>query len=175
MSTAAAAQLAMTINFITLIILAVWRFAPWSAGRSLVDAMWPLVAIHTGRTVALQLYSSQANGYDISDGVRDQIIWGDQLGAVLAVATLLALWKAPALVRPAGWALVIVTVIDLANALVAGIRNDLLGEATDVSWLILTFYVPLLWVSIGLIAWLLATRADESRTAGHNPREEMLA
>ena len=161
METGAAAQLAMSANFVTLIVLAVWRFVPWARTRSPVDALTPLVAFHGGRTVALQLYSAQANGYDISDGVRDQIVWGDQLGALLAIVMLVCLWRAPKLARPVGWALVVATVIDLANALVAGIRNDLLAEATDVSWLILTFYVPGLWVSIGLVAWLLATRAGE--------------
>ena len=56
----------------------------------------------------------------------------------------------------------IATVIDLANALIGGLGADLLELATDVSWLILTFYVPLLWVSTGLITWLLITRNDET-------------
>ncbi len=162
MGTGAAAQLAMSINFITLIVLAVWRFVPWARGRSLVNAMWPLVAIHCGRTIALQLYSAQANGYEISNQARDEIIWGDQLGAILALATLVALWKAPKFARPLAWILVVATVIDLANALIVGIQNELLAAATDVSWMILTFYVPLLWVTIGLVAWLLWTRRGQA-------------
>ena len=168
MSTGAAAQLAMTINFVTLIVLALWRVVPWTRDRSIVDALVPFVAFHTARTVALQLYSAQQNGFEVDDGVRNQIIWGDQLGAVLAIATLVALWKAPRLALPLGWVLVVATVIDLANALVAGIRNELLAGATDVSWLILTFYVPGLWVSIALVAWLLATRGSELGTSVRN-------
>ena len=162
MTTGAAAQLAMSMNFVTLIILALYRFVPWSRSRSLGDALTPLVAIHTGRSVALQLYSAQSNGFEVSDGLRNEIIWGDQLGTVLAILTLLALWKAPTLVRPVGWLLVVATVVDLANALIGGIREELMARATDVSWMILTFYVPLLWVSIGLVAWLLATRSGEA-------------
>jgi hypothetical protein len=30
-----------------------------------------------------------------------------------------------------------------------------------VSWLILTFYVPALWVSVALVAWQLWTRRDK--------------
>ena len=168
MDTASAAQLAMTASFATLIILAVWRYVPWARSRSITDALVPLVAFHCARTVALQLYSAQDNGFDVSDSVRDQIIWGDQLGAALAIATLVCLWAAPRAVRPVGWLLVVATVIDLANALIAGIREELLADATDVSWMILTFYVPGLWVSIGLIAWLLATRADELTAAPAN-------
>ncbi len=159
MSTDAAAQLAMTANVATLIVLARWLFVPWSRRQNLATALLPLVAIHTGRTVALQLYSAQANGFDVTDSTRNEIVWGDVAGAALAVVTLILLWLAPRYARPVAWVLVVATVVDLANALIEGIRESLLGKATDVSWLILTFYVPLLWVSIGLIAWLLATRS----------------
>lgn len=172
MNTEIAAQLAMTFNFATLAVLAVWLFVPWARAQHVVVALTPLIVVHTARTVALQLYSSQANGYEISDRVRDEIVWGDQLGFALALVTVVLLWRAPALARWSGWALVAATVVDLANALVRGIENDLLGKATDTSWLILTFYVPLLWVTIALAAWLLATRGRElgaapgSRDAG---------
>ena len=165
MDTGTAAQLAMAANFATLIVLAVWRYVPWARERSVTDALVPLVAFHCARTVALQLYSAQGNGFEVSDSVRNQIVWGDQLGALLAIATLACLWVAPRAVRPIGWLLVVATVVDLANALIAGIREELLADATDVSWMILTFYVPGLWVSIGLITWLLATRAHELTAA----------
>lgn len=42
--------------------------------------------------------------------------------------------------------------------------NDLLAGANGVAWMVLTFYVPLLWVSIVLVAWLLVTR--RAATAG---------
>ncbi|MDH4118999.1 MAG: hypothetical protein OEW30_16580 [Acidimicrobiia bacterium] len=157
MSTDAAAQLAMTLNFVTLIVLAAWLYVPWARRRSLVAALTPLVAVHTGRTVALQLFSSQAAGYPISDALRDEIVWGDQLGFVIALLTLVALWRAPKLARPLTWLLVVATVVDLANALIGGLAEEILGAATDVSWLILTFYVPLLWVTTGLMAWVLLT------------------
>lgn len=151
----------MSLNFITLIVFALWLFVPWARRRPLAAAITPLVIIHTGRTVALQLFSSQANGYDIPDRVRNEIVWGDQLGWLLALLTLIAMWLWPRVAKPIAWALVIATVIDLANALVTGLRNDLLGRATDVSWMILTFYVPALWVSTAVIVWLLATRSSE--------------
>lgn len=162
MSTDAAAQLAMTVNFATLVILAIWKYVPWSRERPLAVAATPLVAIHTARTVALQLYSSQANGFEVSDSTRNEIIWGDFVGAALALVTLLTIWLAPRYLRPIASILVIATVLDLANALIEGIREELLGKATDVSWLILTFYVPLLWVTIGLLGWLVLTRGDEA-------------
>lgn len=161
MNTEIAAMLAMSLNFVTLVVVSLWLFVPWARRTTFTRALTPLVIVHTGRTVALQLYSSQANGFDITDSVRNAIVWGDQLGYLLALLTLVALWRVPRFVRPLAWALVVATVVDLANALIQGIRADLLGKATDVSWMILTFYVPMLWVSIGLIAWLLIGRRPE--------------
>jgi hypothetical protein len=42
-----------------------------------------------------------------------------------------------------------------------GIREHLFDKATDLSWLILTFYVPALWVSVALVVWRLWTRRGE--------------
>jgi hypothetical protein len=47
------------------------------------------------------------------------------------------------------WVFVAETVLDLANSTIAGIREELFSTASGVTWLILTFYVPLLWVSLG--------------------------
>ena len=151
----------MVLNFATLIVLALWMFAPWAKRVSVAAAVAPLVILHTGRTIALQLFSSQANGYDIPDTIRDQIVWGDQLGFLLAFLAMLALWLRPRLAKPVVWLLVIATVLDLTNALIGGLNHELLGKATDVSWVILTFYVPALWVSTGLMLWLLLTRRGE--------------
>jgi hypothetical protein len=41
-----------------------------------------------------------------------------------------------------------------------GIREDLFDRAADLSWLILAFYVPALWVSVALVAWRLWTREE---------------
>ncbi len=162
-----AAQLAIVLNFVTLIVLALWKFVPWARERSVVEALTPLVVIHTGRTVALQLYAAQADRLAIPDTLRDQIVWGDQIGFLLALLTLIALWRRSNLGKPLAWLLVVATIIDLANALITGIANDLLGLTTDVSWLIVTFYVPILWVSIALIAWLLITRGREDWAVEH--------
>jgi hypothetical protein len=155
MDSATAAGLAMTFNFITLAVAAIWLLAPWARRRPGIQAVIPFLWLHTGRTIALQLYSSQAAGFAISDGLRDQIVWGDQLGFALALASLLVIWLRPALARPVLWLFVIATVVDLGNALIGGVREDALAQATDISWIILTFYVPALWVSVALVAWIL--------------------
>jgi len=54
-------------------------------------------------------------------------------------------------------------VADLGNALVVGLREELFERATGVSWLILTFYVPALWLTTALTAWQLMTRSERRR------------
>jgi hypothetical protein len=73
----------------------------------------------------------------------------------LALATLYALRYRWRVAIPLAWVFVVATVIDLGNAPVMGIRDDLFDKAADLSWLILTFYVPALWVSVMLVAWRL--------------------
>src|SRR4029453_4544623 len=104
---------------------------------------------------------SQAFGFAIPDGTRDAIVYGDLLGMALALATLSALRFRSRLAVPLAWVFVVATVLDLGNAAVAGIREELFDKAADVTWLILTFYVPLLWVSVVLVAWSVWTRRRE--------------
>jgi hypothetical protein len=41
------------------------------------------------------------------------------------------------------------------------VNEQLFATAPAITWLILTFYVPLLWVSLGLIVWQLYSRQRE--------------
>jgi hypothetical protein len=53
-TTTGAALLAMTLNVVTLIVLALWLHVPWARDRDIDQAPTPLAVIHIGRTVALQ-------------------------------------------------------------------------------------------------------------------------
>jgi hypothetical protein len=154
----AAALVAMALSFVVFATAAAWYAVPRMRAVALAAAITPLLWIHTFRYVALQLISAQEFGFGIPNSTRDQIVYGDLVGMVLALATLYALrfrWRSAI---PLAWVFVVATVLDLSNAAVMGIREDLFDKATDVSWLILTFYVPALWVSVVLVAWRLWTR-----------------
>ena len=99
--------------------------------------------------------SAQEFGFAIPDLTRDEIVYGDLIGMGLALATLYALRYRWRVAIALAWVFVVATVLDLSNAAVMGIREDLFDKAADVSWLILTFYVPALWVSVVLVAWRL--------------------
>lgn len=105
--------------------------------------------------------AAQAEAIGMPADLRNQIILGDQVGFLVAVVTLVLLATRNDLAKPLAWVLVAATAIDLGNALIGGIGANLLGRTLDLSWLILTFYVPVLWGSIALIAWLLVTRGRE--------------
>lgn len=167
----AAALLAMVLSFVVFTTAAAWYAVPRMRAVALAAAITPLLWIHTFRYAALQLTSAQEFGFAIPDPTRNQIVYGDLIGMGLALATLYALryrWRLAILLA---WVFVAATVIDLGNAAVMGIREDLFDKAADVSWLILTFYVPALWVSVVLVAWRLWTRQESgSLTVQMRPR-----
>ena len=160
MDPTAAALVAMILSFVVFGTAAAWYAVPRMRAVALGAAITPLLWIHAFRYVALQLFSAQEFGFAIPDPTRDQIVYGDLLGMALALATLYALRYRWRYAIPVAWVFVVATVLDLGNAAVMGIREDLFDKATDVSWLILTFYVPALWVSVVLVAWRLWTREE---------------
>jgi hypothetical protein len=151
MGLTAAALLAMLLSFVVYGTGAAWYAVPRMRAVALGAAITPLLWIHAFRYVALQLFSAQAFGFAIPDLTRDEIVYGDLIGMALALATLYALRYRWRLAIPLAWVFVAATVIDLSNAAVMGIREDLFDKAADLSWVILTFYVPALWVSVVLV------------------------
>jgi hypothetical protein len=160
MSLTAAAAVAMSASFIVGVFAAVAYVAPWLKTRPWPEALTPLVAVHLFRHVALQLFSAQRFGFDISNAGRDEIVLGDLIGISLALLAIAAIRFESTLWKMATWLFVVATVADLGNALVVGLREDLFARASGVSWLVLTFYVPALWVTTGLVVWQLVTRPD---------------
>jgi hypothetical protein len=156
-----AALAAMILSFVVFGTAAVWYAIPRMRVVELGAAISPLLWVHAFRHVALQLFSAQAFGFAIPDPTRNAIVYGDLIGMVLALATLFALRYRWRFAIPLAWVFVVATVLDLGNAAISGIREELFDKATDVSWLILTFYVPALWVSVALVAWRLWPRRGE--------------
>lgn len=156
MTTTVAIGVAMTLSFAVCVLGALWYVVPWMNKHPDGIAFGPLLGVHALRIVALQVYSAQQAGLQISERLRDQIAWGDVAGAVLAMLTLAALrYGSQRQFRTLAWVFVAATIIDLVNALVGGMRENLLGQAAGVTWLILVFLVPALWTSLALIVWRL--------------------
>jgi len=161
MSLMSAAALATVLSFAIFVVMAVWYVAPWLASVNRAEALVPLLWVHAFRHIALQIFSAQKFGFAVSDGARDEIAAGDVTGMILAVISIIALRTRVRIATILLWVFVAETVFDLVNATVAGVREELFATASGVTWLILTFYVPLLWVSLGLIVWQLVSRRRE--------------
>jgi hypothetical protein len=156
-----AALLANTLSFVLSLLIAVWYVAPWLRSRNRVTALTALLWFHAFRYVALELFSAQRAGLPIGDGLRNDIAYGDVIGAALAVLAIVALryrWRSAIALT---WLFAVATLLDLSNALAGGIREQLMAEVHDVPWLVLCFYVPALWTSLGLIVWQLVARSRE--------------
>ena len=145
----------MSASFVVFIVVAFLYVMPWARTVDTREAMAAFLGVHIFRHVALQLVSAQHFGFAISDAGRDEIVYGDLIGTVLALTALVAVNRQWKMWRPLTWLFVVATMVDLANALVVGLHEELFAQAQNVSWLILTFYVPLLWVTLGLVVWVL--------------------
>jgi hypothetical protein len=162
-----AAVLASILSFIMFAVMAVMYVAPWLATKPRAEALTLLLWVHAFRHVALQIYSAQQFGFAVSDGARDQIATGDVTCMALAVMSIIALHYRVRMTPVLVWVLVAATISDLVNATIAGTREQLFATASGLTWLILTFYVPLLWVSTGLIIWQLYSRRREPLALAH--------
>jgi hypothetical protein len=160
MNLTAAALIAQVISFVVFITAAAW-YAPWLKRRPLNQALPVLLWVHAFRGVAMQIFSARKFGFAITVGLARQIAWGDVAGAVLALACLWLLRYRSQWARPLLWVFVAETVIDLANATVQGVHQMAFTTANSVTWVILNFYTPLLWVTIVLVAWRLSRGAAD--------------
>ncbi len=156
-----AALIANSLSFVLCVMAAAWYVVPWLKTQERAAALAPLLWLHAFRHVALQIFSAQQAGFAVPNDLRDQIAYGDVLGMALAVAALIALRYHSRLAIPLVWVFVVETMIDLSNAMAGGMREGMMAIANGVTWMILTFYVPVLWTSLALIVWQLWTRRGQ--------------
>jgi len=161
MSLTLAAEIATALNFFIFTLAAVWYVAPWLGRQQRAAALTPLVWVQVFRDIALQIFSAQHFGFLVSSPTRDMIAYGDVAGTIIALIALVALRYRAGIAVHFAWILVLETVVDLLYGTVAGLHEQLFEKAFGVTWMILAFYVPVLWVSLGLIVWQLYARRDE--------------
>ena len=68
------------------------------------------------------------------------------------------------------WLLIAGTLFDTVTNIRGGMQEQLFGAAGGVTWLILAFYVPLVIVSLVLLAWQLYARRGEALTSADQIR-----
>jgi hypothetical protein len=156
-----AAALASLLSFVVFVLIARWHVVPWLRARERANALVPLIWVHAFRHVALQIFSAQKFGLAVSSSARDEIAYGDLLGMIIAVAAIVALRYRARIAIPLVWLLAAEATVDLVNATILGACERLFTAASGVTWLILTFYVPVLWISLVLIVWQLMVRQGQ--------------
>jgi hypothetical protein len=152
---------AITISFIYCIAAARWYVIPWLRSVARAKALVPLLWVHVARYVALQIYSAQNAGLPVPDGIRDHIAYGDVLTSLLAFASIALLRHRAVIAVPVVLVMSAVGILDLFNSTADGIATNMLAHASGLTWLILNFYVPVLWVTHILILWQLIARRGE--------------
>src|SRR5215471_8791354 len=126
MDTRSAGLTANALSLVVFILIARWYAAPWLRTKSRATALTVLLWVNAFRFVALELFSAQQAGLAIPDRLRDEIAYGDVAGAILAVICIFALRRRSRTAIPLIWILAGATFLDLANALLGGIRNQMM-------------------------------------------------
>ena len=158
----AALGLAQVMSMVVFVTIARWYLVPWLRARDKATALSALLWPHVFRYVALQSYAAQHAGFPISNEGVSRIVYGDVGGMIIALAAIVALRHRSRAAIPLVLLLVTTTVIDTFLNISGGIRENLFGAATGVTWMIVAFYVPMLMVTLGLIVWQLYSRRSES-------------
>jgi hypothetical protein len=162
MNTTIAIILAQSLNLAAFIFLAFWYAVPWLKSSSRVNALTALILVHLGRTLALQLYSSQQAGMVVPDGFRDHLVVGDVAGWALALIILICLRYRARFTIFLIWVLIAETIIDMGSGTLDGLRTNTMGNLWGTTWLVVAIYVPLMMVSLGLTVWQLLSRCQET-------------
>jgi hypothetical protein len=88
----------------------------------------------------------------------EAVAYGDLATSVLAVITLLALRARLGFAVALVWLTNVVGFVDLANALVGGVRHDIARLGMGSFWYVVTILVPILWIAHVLTFALLLRR-----------------
>lgn len=163
MDLANANLIAMLVSFVAAVTVGAWYLAPAVRRRPFGSAVILLLWFHAFRHIATQIFSaSDVGGLEATENAQRAIAYGDLATAILAIAAMWAIHQRVAFGRYLAWLATIVGAADLVSATAVGLDQKLTDTATDLSWLILAFYVPFLWVTAALLFWQLYTRRHES-------------
>ena len=143
-------------------LIAIWYVVPRLSKQPRVEALIPLIVLHTFRTVGLVFLFPQVTGGALPPGFAVPAAYGDLLTTGLAWLSIFALRLRPGWALPLVWLFNLVGIADLLFAMYQGAVTGLPFFQLGVAWLLLTFYVPLLLVSHVIVFWLLLRAAPSA-------------
>jgi len=145
-------------SFLVFGLLAWWFVWPWLKSVNRTTAFTALTFVHALRPIGATVLVASVAGTALPRDFAEAVAYGDLVTSVLAIVTLVALrvrlGSAIALV----WLTNIVGFVDLLNALIGGIRNDIARLGMGSFWYVVTILVPILWIAHILAFALLARR-----------------
>lgn len=131
---------------------------PWLLSRPLPDALFPLLLYHATRVVGLGFLSPSVTGAPLPDALSVAPAVGDLAAAVLALLACAALHYRMRGALALVWAMNIVGLADLVNAIVQGVRLHFPTYPLGPMWFVPTFLGPTMIVTHVLMIWLLLRR-----------------
>ncbi|WP_158913351.1 hypothetical protein [Caulobacter sp. S45] len=139
----------------------VFLIAPRLKRLSRADALIALLSVHVFRVVALFVIQAQHDGYRISNIAVTEIVVGDLVGAAIAAVSIALLRKGARLGVLFSWLLILETIVDIAVGVHRKILEPVSVGVTGPLWPVLAFFVPLMIVTLPLLAWQLIARRKE--------------
>ncbi|THD57470.1 hypothetical protein [Phenylobacterium sp.] len=136
--------------------------APRLNRLNLADALSLLLSVHVFRVVALFVIQAQHDGYQISNTAVTEIVVGDLAGAAIAAVSIMLLRKGARLGVLLSWLLIFETVIDIAVGIHRKVLEPIRVGVAGPLWPVLAVFVPLMIVTLPLLAWQLITRGKDS-------------
>jgi hypothetical protein len=157
--------LSVGVSLLSFTLIMVWYIVPRLSKQPRVQALLPLVLLHTFRSAGLVVLLPQVMGGAVPPVFAVPAAYGDLLTAGLALLAAFMLRLRPGLALPFVWLFNLVGITDLLFAMYQGVVIGLPFFHLGVYWYIPTLYVPLLLVSHVIVFWFLL-RAAPSTQAG---------
>jgi hypothetical protein len=154
-------QLQIVVMILLFALTAAWYWAPRLAGRSLGDALIPLLLVHLTRVLGLTLLVPTVVDPNLPRDFADQAAYGDLIAAGLALLSIVALRTRQRFALAVVWVFTLWGVGDLVNAFVQGDRIELGRYQLGAGWYIFTVMVPALLVTHFMVAARLVRHARE--------------
>jgi hypothetical protein len=145
-------------SFVVFGLLAWWFVWPWLRSVDRTTAFTALTFIHALRPIGATVLVASVAGTALPRDFAEAVAYGDLATSVLAVITLLALRARLGFGIALVWLTNVVGFVDLANALVGGVRYAIARLGMGTFWYVVTILVPILWIAHVLAFALLLRR-----------------
>ena len=156
----------IAISFVVWGIISARYIWPELRTRQRIEALLPLLILHSFRFVGLAFLVPGVVSPDLPSSFAHSAAYGDIIAAILALLSLLLLSGRAGLVVT--WIFNLWGSADLLNAFYQANHAGLLAGQLGATYFIPTVVVPLLLITHGLVFWILLQKQNESTMQTHH-------